>query len=84
MFIFCSLSTIFQGHIPILTKFKSKTRETQSLKVEEDFPGVPAVKNHSIARDTGLIPVGTTGGSGSKGTYNAIDPRLILGSFLVF
>ena len=76
----------FKATSPILTKFKSKTRETQSLKVEEDFPGGPAVKNpHSSARDTGLIPVDTTGGSdGKEFAYNAIDPCLIPGSFLVF
>ena len=86
----CSSSVLsppyFKPTSPILTKFKSKTRERQSLKVEEDFTGGPAVKNpHSSARDTGFIHVGFTGGSDSKEfAYNAIVPGLIPGSFLVF
>ena len=86
----CSSSVLsppyFKPTSPILTKFKSKTRERQSLKVEEDFPGGPAVKNpHSSARDTGFIHAGFTGGSDSKEfAYNAIVPGLIPGSFLVF
>lgn len=39
----CSSSVLsppyFKPTSPILTKFKSKTRETQSLKVEGDLPG---------------------------------------------